>query len=326
MKVDELYNVLFDELHLVNSALGIIKEYKLYYTTPINPDYDLSGGYDGYADRNYYFKGYWDFDFDFFKLFSVSIESEFFVTSEIKKRICAVCPVTKTDLAGIKSITAGEYMNSYFENNPSKDDFSDFDEFIFYMDNGSPPFLSAINVDGVNNNLKKITYSGSFYSAGIDHGNEAEVVCELNVTAAKKNQDFHLELLTEAYALLIESNFKMSFFMSYAALESYINDKINGQNVEERFQDKFKKAYNTVPELITHETFSKLNDILGDFTHVRNTIAHGRDNDEVVDNIGETLAKKIYIFVASVILAIENNIEKIKDIERYVKPRKIKKQ
>ncbi|MFP9227593.1 hypothetical protein [Pectobacterium cacticida] len=324
MKVDELYKILFDDLHLVNSALGMIKEYKLYYTTSIEPDYYLSGSYDGLVEKHYYFRGYWDFDFDFFKLFSVSIVRSFFVMDGIKKRICDVCPVTQVELGGIKNITTGEYINSYFECNPDKEDFSEFDEFIFDMGDNYTPHLSAINVDSINNNLKKIIYSGSFYSSGIDHANAVEVVCELHVTGAKKRQYFYLELLVEAYALLIESNFKMSFFMSYAALESYINDKINGQNVEERFQDKFKKAYDTVPKLRTHETFSKLKKVLGGFTSVRNTIAHGRDNDEVIDNVGEKSAKEIYIFVAAVILAIENNLEKIKDIERYIKPRRSK--
>lgn len=325
MKVDELYQVLFDELHLVNSALGVIKEYKLCYNTPIIPDYDLSGGYMGFVDKNYFFKGSWDFDFDFFKLFSVRIESEFFVSSEIKNRICNLCPSTRIVFSSNKYHMASEYINSYFENNPNKEDLSEFDEFIYYMDKRSPPYLSTLEVDGVDNNIKEIKYSGSFYSSGMDHANELEVVCELHVMAAKRRQEFHLELLIEAYALMVESNFKMSFFMSYAALESYINFKINGHNVEERFQDKFKKAYDTVPGLRADEAFSKLNETLGSFTLIRNTIAHGRDDDEIVDNIDEKSAKEIYIFVAAVIIGIEKNFKKIKDIERYIKPKKSKK-
>jgi hypothetical protein len=114
----------------------------------------------------------------------------------------------------------------------------------------------------------------------------------------------------------------MSCFMSYAALENYINQKIHGQNTEERFLDKFKKAYETVPRLTTHETFSKLNELLGEYTLVRNIIAHGRDDDEIIDNIDMDAAKEMYIYVAAVVLAIENGFQKLNDIKLYIKPKK----
>ena len=248
--------------------------------------------------------------------------SNFIVTDDIKKKICAVCPTTNAILGNIKSLGVDSYINTYLENNPDKDDLSDFDECIYYMEKNNPPYISSIEVDAIDNNLSRIIYSGSFFSAGIHHGNEADVVCELNVKAAQRVSNFYFELLIEAYALLNENNFKMSYFMSYAALENYINEKINGQNTEERFQDKFKKAYDTVPNLSTHETYSKLYEVLGDYTLVRNVIAHGRDNDDVIDNIDEESAKKIYIFVAVVILVIEKGFTKLKDVERYIKPKK----
>lgn len=110
--------------------------------------------------------------------------------------------------------------------------------------------------------------------------------------------------------------------MSYSALENYINQKIHGQDTEERFSDKFKKAYETVPGLTTYETFSKLNELLGEYTLVRNTIAHGRDDDEIIDNIDIDSAKEMYIYVSAVILAIETGFQKLNDIKIHIKPKK----
>ncbi|ENR6005642.1 TPA: hypothetical protein ACX14B_000943 [Citrobacter freundii] len=324
MKINEMYDALRDDIDLVNSSLGIIKKHRLFYTTSIDPDYSYSNGYDGYAEKSYYFKGAWGFDYDFFKVFKVEVVSKFFVSDEIKHKITSVCPATKVALSNIKSLNSDEFINSYFENNPDEKNLSEFDDCIFYMDRSYSPYISAMEIEAIDNNLSKIVYSGSYYSTGMDHGNPVEVVCELNILAAKNHQPFFFELLIEAYALLNENNFKMSCFMSYAALENYINQKIHGQDTEERFSDKFKKAYETVPSLTTHETFSKLNSLLSEYTNIRNTIAHGRDDDEIIDNIDIDLAKEMYIYVAAVILAVENGFKKLNDIKVHIKPKKKK--
>ena len=49
MKINEMYDALRDDIDLVNSSLGIIKKYRLFYTTSVDPDYSYSNGYDGYA-------------------------------------------------------------------------------------------------------------------------------------------------------------------------------------------------------------------------------------------------------------------------------------
>ncbi|WP_438917868.1 hypothetical protein ACSX9W_12900 [Kosakonia cowanii] len=322
MKINEMYDALRDDIDLVNSSLGIIKKYRLFYTTSVDPDYSYSNGYDGYAEKNYYFKGNWGFDYDFFKVFEVEIVNKIFVLDEIKQKINSVCPATKAAFSNINSLNSDDFINSYFASNPHKENLSEFDDCIFHMDGNNPPYISAMEIDAIDNNLSKIIYSGSYCSTGMDHGNSDEVVCELNIVGAKNHQPFYFELLIEAYALLNENNFKMSCFMSYAALESYINQKIYGQDTDERFSDKFKKAYDTVPGLTTHETFSKLNSLLSDYTLVRNTIAHGRDDDEIIYNIDADSAKEMYIYVSAVILAIENGFQKLNDIKLHIKPKK----
>lgn len=298
-----------------NALLGLVVNKTVYFTVDTMPDYDYSA-YDSYRESDYYFANSWDFSFDFSRIFRITNKETLFVHPDLYHNLNKFHKdVLSTN--GFKSNSdVGDMLSFVIDSVEMTDEVhKTLNENLLNFDSSMTPHINVLNIAGVDNNKKKVFYNGSFYSAGIDHG-EYDVVCcaEVIGVGVSRYSYFFKELLVEAYSHLVDSNYKMAYFIAYSALENYVNWKINGDLIEERFSNKYKSAFKTLPEFEHNIIYPYFKSKLPEYTTLRIVIAHGKDDESALVSIDENKALDMYLFTVITILTIEKQVKTPQDL------------
>lgn len=291
-KTKNLNKLLIEQLGLIEIVKTIV---------PINfaPDYDITD-YDKYIDKDYYFSNYIKFFPDHNFVISCKFYDQFIINDDHLIEIEKNEEITFTNKEDVlQSIL---YLDNY---NPDI-----IDQYKFEVDMDILK-LNNLKVKFINNTKKETHYEGSIFSASIYIGEEF-LYSRIKLEAIKYNQvEFYKDLLGESYILMLENNNKLSSFILFSALESYVNYKLN--NDRGRLKDKIQELYKNhfgIADISKHEIYSNVLNRFNESIDSRNTIAHGK-NDIIIQN--EDLIKN-FTAVLTYIFSIEYNFQSFEDI------------
>jgi hypothetical protein len=175
--------------------------------------------------------------------------------------------------------------------------------------------FNDVRVESINNLKRHFTVLGGYEAVSdrIDP-DDWEILVEYLLTGVPEESTigkFYVELLAEAYSLLLAGNFKLAYFIAFTALENYVNDKMGSENDEERFSDKVKKLFKSVfGDVSTHAIFTSIIRDLSSFEKTRNTIAHGRE----VIHVDSDELENILVFVLTLVATSENKFYTFREI------------
>jgi len=83
--------------------------------------------------------------------------------------------------------------------------------------------------------------------------------------------------MAEAYNLISIKSFKLSYFLAFSALESYINERMNTNDTKDRLKDIMSQMIrNVVGDINKNEIYTSIISGYNAFESNRNIIAHGR--------------------------------------------------
>ena len=103
----------------------------------------------------------------------------------------------------------------------------------------------------------------------------------------------------------MEKKYKLSYFLTFLALESFINYQLGEPYEQERLKDKLKELDNyKFNDLSKHQIYTSIINLHDTYTRNRITIVHGRNQIEMTDKN----AKEILLFVLIQISAYELNV------------------
>lgn len=291
-KTDNINKLLLKKLELIEIVDTIV---------PINfePDYDITD-YDKDIDKDYYFSNFLKFLPNHNFVISCRFHDQFIINYE------HLLDIEKNE--GIQfSNKSNLHQSVLFLDNTNPDII---DEYKFEVDMDILK-LNNLKLKFINNTKKEIHYQGSIFSASMYIG-EDFLFSRIELEAIKYNHiAFYKDLLGESYVLMLENNNKLSSFILFSALESYVNYKLNDD--EGRLKDKIQKLYKkhfNIENLAKHEIYSNVLNNFIDFIENRNTIAHGKNNI-VVQN--EHLQQN-FTAVLTYIYSIESNSQSFEEI------------
>lgn len=249
--------------------LGIIHEKNCVFKLDNYPDYDLSG-YDGVRTMNYFFESESEIPNDFSNVISVEIINDFIIHSD------DIFNMSKQHDIPVFYENLEWFVNEIHEvDSDCLDSYSIGQKFDNFE-------LRTIKVVGINNSTKKIIFSGSFLG---DYSHiqplDWNIYVECKVRGTKSNLEngnlFYQDLMAEAYNLISIKNFKLSYFLAFSALESYINERMNANDTKDRLKDIMSQMIrNVVGDINKNEIYTSIISGYNTFESNRNIIAHGR--------------------------------------------------
>jgi hypothetical protein len=262
------------------------------------PDYDISGYNKDMSD--YYFCNSWKFENLYDSVLDINIlSSRIYHADDFRDRL------DWDDL-------------QYLEDDEKRLNEIHFSDDEWFADNGCDTSydefeLKNFRLKVIDNSEKRMYYEGSFFGDDlsfemIDHGIYALIKTTAISTTPKP---FYKELLGESVILRKEKKAKLSFFMMYSALESYVNTLLSSEDTEGRLLDKikelFKKKYS---DLNSNLVYSSLINEYSKLTNKRNIIAHGRESLK----IEEADLDSLMLFVVTLIFSYSHNCISFNDI------------
>lgn len=261
----EISNV---ELKLLRH-LDIIHEENYVFQLDNYPDYDFSG-YDGARAMTYFFENESELPYGFSNVISVQIINNFILHSDSLQNMSEQhdIPVFFENLEWFVN-EIHEADNDCLGSHSIGLKFGDFE-------------LRTTKVVGINNSTKRILFSGSFVG---DYSHiqplDWNIYVECKVRGTKSNPEngnfFYQDLMAEAYNLSSIKNFKLSYFLAFSALESYINEKMNTGDAKSRLKDIMSQMVReAVGDINKNEIYTSIISRYNDFESNRNVIAHGR--------------------------------------------------
>ncbi|EGI4219356.1 TPA: hypothetical protein R0C51_000535 [Escherichia coli] len=269
MKLKEFKEIRNIEFKLLKH-LNIIHEKNLVFILDHYPDYDLSG-YDSARTMTYFFENEVDIPYEFSNVISVEIINNFIIHSD------DICNMSKQHNIHVFSNDLEGFINEIYEvDNDCLDThsidlkFGDFE-------------LRTTKVVGINNSTGKIIFSGSFVG---DYSHiqplDWNIYVECKVMGTKNYSEFgnsfYRDLMAEAYNLMSIKNFKISYFLAFSSLESYINEKMNTNDTKDRLKDIMSHMIrNVVGDVNKNEIYTSIISGYKKFESNRNIIAHGRE-------------------------------------------------
>lgn len=269
MKFKEFKEISNIELKLLK-YLNIIHEKNVVFILDNYPDYDLSG-YDGARTMTYFFESKVEMPYEFSNVISVEIINNFIIHSDdiYNMRKEHDIHLFSDDLEGIIN-EVYEVDNECLDAHSIGLTFGNFE-------------LRTTKVVGVNNSTEKITFSGSFVG---DYSHiqplDWNIYVECKVMGTKKHSEygnsFYRDLMAEAYNLMSIKNFKISYFLAFSSLESYINEKMNTNDTKGRLKNIMSKMIgDVVGDINKNEIYTSIVSGYKSFESNRNIIAHGRE-------------------------------------------------
>ncbi|GKX40843.1 hypothetical protein SOASR014_45820 [Pectobacterium carotovorum subsp. carotovorum] len=269
MKIKEFKEISNIEFKLLK-YLNIIHEKNLVFILDNYPDYDLSG-YDGARTMTYFFESEVEIPYEFSNVISVGIINDFIIHSD------DICNMSKQHDIHVFSNDLEGFINEIYEldndclgNHSIGLKFGDFE-------------LRTTKVVGINNSTEKIIFSGSFVG---DYSHiqpvDWNIYVECKVMGTKNHSElgnsFYRDLMAEAYNLMSIKNFKISYFLAFSSLESYINEKMNTNDTKDRLKDIMSQMIrNVVGDVNKNEIYTSIISGYKKFETSRNIIAHGRE-------------------------------------------------
>lgn len=277
------------------SGLNLIEEKSWITKIDFYPDPDITE-LDRHRDKEYYFAGKQKFDDNHNYVLDCDYNEPFVFSYD---RLDEIEQHTEMKFSDKEDI-----LNSLNE----LDDFDNelIDEYSFPTDFDGFK-LNNIKIKFINNTKKEINYEGGFFGSSMDIDPDFwNLFSYINVKAIKKNQTvFYKDLIGESYVLKLEGNYKLSFFILFSALESFVNLKLQdedneGKRLKGQIGDLYKKEHN-VEALIKDTLYSSLmNDIYRQIDN-RNIIAHGKNDITVT----EKELNNFFICVLTYIISVE---------------------
>lgn len=284
-------------------ALGALKNEFLITNIELDPDYDFTN-YDKYNLNTYFINDTINFREKYSTVLRASFgESVIFCWDDLE-RISSEFDITLRDDHDIISFIqeATEYVPDLTSQGmrPKFDDFQ----------------LNKLKINAINNIDKEIVFSGAFVGNSFSISPSGwKLFTELDLFGIPKNLNnkIYLELLAESYSLKEAGNYKLAFFTSYAALECYLNSKVNISNEKTRLKDSFSRLFKEtfeVDDLNKHTIYTSISGDFDNFTSDRNEIAHGRSNLL----ISKSYSDEFLLFVLITIASNECRIDTFKDM------------
>lgn len=296
MKYNEIKGIKNIDLLLLQ-YLNILTVSSEIYRISHFPDFNKTP-YGGDNLTQYYFDDYWDFSSKYHSIIHVDVEAVYLLHFDDVCRISKKYNITYEKYDSIPILEKALTQNSelFFEDamNPEFDGFSFHDLEMRFIDN----------------HKKRILFHGGI-SASSDTvtGCDWDLYTELKLIAVDNNIELspvYKPLLAEGCSLYWNKSFKLAFFIIYSALESYLNLKTNGEDEQIRIKEKLNIAFNKVfSNLSSHNIYNSILFDLKQFTEIRNTIAHGRQQK----NVTKEECSDIMIFTCIVISSLEKDIE-----------------
>lgn len=184
--------------------------------------------------------------------------------------------------------------------------------------------LTGLDIASIDNTEKKLRFQGGYVGDSFSIQPEGwALVCEcsmLGIATDIERQKFYLELISESYALLLEKKYKISFFMAFTALDSYINAIASSSNTKSRLGEKLNELFNKAfGDISRHEIYNGLVSKLGSYEKKRNDIAHGN----IPIAITETEANGVLEFVLVIINSLEKKIDTFETMKQRLLKRDI---
>ena len=261
-------------------ALGALKSTNLIVNIDLNPDYDYDydydlTNYDKGSLNTYFVKNKIDFSSEYTTLLRANLGvSAVFHWNDIDCISKSLkLPVKNNEEISVFLQRASEIEPEIIEQG-METSFDDFE-------------LNSLKIDVIDNINKEIVLSGAFVgnSYTIDPL-DWRLVVEIHLSGIPEdlNGDLYLELLAESYSLSKAGSYKLAFFLSYTALECYLNSQVNPDNKNSRLKDSFSNLFKrnfTGENLNQHEIYSSISGDFDSYTTVRNEIAHGRKKVEI---------------------------------------------
>lgn len=285
------------------SELNIVKTEIVFIEIDIDPNYDITE-YEKGIGKTYYFKNKWNFKHEY--------------DSIIEAEIIASYPILLETIHKIKSehnIIISYSHNEIYSEVLGKAYLADKDCFNGKALESWDDFkINTINITEINNITGDITYDGGFFGElPYIKSADFEVVSKIRVKGFKKNFEFYNQLIAESKILLTEDKYKLSYFLLYSAIENYINNTLNSENLEERLEDKLKRLCKiNLGNLNKNKIYSSIVTNFKNYTAIRNTIAHGKEEIEITKT-------NLFEFSNFVLLIIYINKTKINNFEDILK-------
>lgn len=290
---------------------GIIRSERIFIKLDHFPNYDMSD-YEGVTGKDYVFNNFWQIP-DRMK----SVLKFKFGTKKIYHHDHLEVMAQES---GIRRFREEEdFLNSLL---PIHSNI--LDENGFEVDDMDEFKLRTLRLDIIDNERRKINYSGVFFGDSSFIGpDDWAVYVIINVTYVPIETDlvFYESLLGESYTLCNEHRFKLSFFTLFSAFECFINTELSflksrysnlddsrlTNDVKELFQTRFSTVQ-------AHQIYESLMPQFLKIKILRNDIAHGKGPVY----IDEKFLEKAFLFVLISILSFKEMISTFLDLSDYL--------
>jgi hypothetical protein len=281
-------------IELLLKNISVFETKSSYKKIDFFPDFDISE-YNREIDSDYYFSNSLKFPSEFKNIIKVSFDNNIIFHFDNFKDAEEEFGITFLDINDFeKSINEiSEIDKNYISENGFDTDFEEFK-------------LKTLRLKKIDNNKKKIIFEGNIFASSymLDQI-DWNLFSFVEITGIKSSiSEFYKELISESYILKIEHNYKISFFIMFSALESYVNYTLKNDNSKKEFSEKITDLFNSkFNDILKHQIYSSIIDKLDSLTKLRNSIAHGKSSKTI--NIDEL--ESLFIFVLTIITTVENN-------------------
>ncbi|MBH1959941.1 MAG: hypothetical protein I8H68_07500 [Flavobacteriia bacterium] len=291
------YNQFSKKENVIDTILtqfGILTTKKIIIKIDHEPDYEISE-YMKERETNYYFYNAWSFKNKFSFVVNVNVNENHIFHYDNFEQL--------SDEYNIPFYLGNECE---FLLNIWEEDSDAFQVFGFGTDTDNFR-INNFRIRAVDNLEGNVYYDGSFYGSGYEiNQNDFAVYSMIDVNAVPLYIDekpFYNSLLAESYLLLKEKSYKLSYFLLFSALESFINYELGKGDVEGRLKDKLNELLTSkFQNLAKHQIYSCIIHLFDDYTRDRNTIAHGRNSIDVDQKIVEELFLFVLTMISSYVL------------------------
>jgi len=271
------------------------------------PDYDITK-FEREIISNYFFHNSWDFSNDFQSI----IEVEFLEDNIFHYDDLILLSKEYKIVYGNEEDNDIEFLKDVY-----KIDQDSFSQFGSGTDVGEF-ILHKVRLNSIDNINKQINYEGSFQgdSSDIDPLDWGiySLIEITGISLRINTLPFYKSLLAESYILFKEGKFKLAYFFTYSALESFVNYEI-GNNDPKRVNEKLSELFKAkFTDLAKHQIYSSVMNIYEPYTTDRNTIAHGHGHI----NITAEQVNNSLLFVLTLISSFEFNSTTFEELDKHL--------
>lgn len=297
--------ILSDEqsIFLLMKKLSLLAEVVEVRKISHHPDYDFSE-YRGPVTQTYFFKDEQPKPDDFFSVYDAEIfDSRILHWDDIRELRNSLdlnaCPDEESEWILAQAVANDEN----FIGEIGYDKLSQFS-------------LQKLEITEIDNSNGCLKLQGSFEGDGYGISQpDWALYAVIRFKGFKENfndGEFYRQLLVESYQLRSKGDHRVSYFLAYAALEGFINRKLNSENesgrLSEKGRDLFRRSF-PASDLVKHQIYSNVvNDFNNVLTSTRNDIAHGR-LAVVNANQSRHMLLVALLFVSSVSFQVETFAE-----------------